>query len=295
MLDVIVGTAPVNWNNRDVPGYRAPTPYLEMLDQMAAAGYAGTEYGEEFPRDRARVERDLTARGLKLASMFYALDLRGDDAARREKEIGHAVATARFLRSMGGDMLIVADSGDARRQAVAGRVDESVALDAASWRRMVEGFVELARRCAAHGVRVTLHNHVGTYVETEEELARVLDATDPDLLGLCYDIGHMAYAGGDVQRVVDRYGPRIRYVHLKDVDPAVLAESKREGLSFAGALQRGIFPELGAGMVDFPRFLAALDALDYAGWLIVEQDTTMKTPLESARLNREYLRATFGL
>ncbi len=293
MLSVTVGTAPVNWNNRDVPDYRPHTPYERMLDEMAEAGYEGTEYGEEFPTDPRRVRADLDRRGLRLASMFCAMNLRDDTIA--PAEIERAEVIARLLATLGGDVLIAADSGDERRRTVAGRADGSVVLDEEGWRSMVSGLEELARRCSEHGVRLAFHNHVGTYVETEEELARLLDSTDPDRVGLCLDVGHMCYAGGDVLRITERYGPRITYVHLKDVDERVLERCRREGLGFHDALRLGIFPELGTGAVDFARFLDSLSGLDYTGWLIVEQDTTMRTPLESARLNREYLRREFGL
>lgn len=288
-----IGTAPVNWNNRDVPDYRPWTPYARMLDEMAAAGYDGTEYGIEFPSDPARVQRDLDRRGLKLASMFCDLNLR--DEALRAVEIERAEGQARFLTSMGGDVIIIADNGDERRRAVAGRVDGSVALDEAGWASLTAGLHELAGRCAGLGVRVAFHNHVGTYVETKEELSRLLDATDPDSVGLCYDVGHMLYAGGEVMDLVGRYGRRIRYVHLKDVDLALRDRCIRERLGFHEALRAGIFPELGAGGVDFAGFLGALDSLDYSGWIIVEQDTTKKSPKDSATLNREYLRTRFGL
>lgn len=293
MLNVMVGTAPVNWNNRDIPDHRPETPYAQMLDEMAAAGYAGTEYGSEFPADRERVERDLGARGLKLASTFCALDLR--DPASRAAEIARAEELARFLASLGGDIIIVADSGDERRRSLAGRADRTVALGPAEWQSLLAGLGELAERCSRVGVRLALHNHVGTYIETEEELGRLLDETDPAWLSLCYDVGHLAYAGGDVLRVATGYGERIRYIHLKDVDLAVLDRCRREGLGFHEALRHGIFTELGGGGVDFGRLLGTLDAIDYSGWIIVEQDTTKGTPLESARRNRAYLRTTFGV
>lgn len=193
-------------------------------------------------------------------------------------------------------MLLVAAIGDEHRRAVAGHVGARDGLDDAAWGRLVAGLDELAGRCARHGVRSAVHNHVGTYIETEVELRRIL--ADADGVSLCYDVGHMLYAGGavdDVVRLVDDYGPRIRYIHLKDVDTDILSRRRREGLSFHEALRRGIFTEFSSGGMDFARLFAALDRLDYKGWIIVEQDTTRKIPLESAAHNRRYLRDTFGL
>lgn len=293
MLDVTVGTAPINWNNEDVPDYRPRTPYDQILDEMARAGYAGTEIGSEFPRDREQLLADLGRRGLKPASTFCAVNLR--DPAQRGSEVERAEAVARFLASLGENVIIIADSGDERRRSIAGRVTPEAGMDEEAWRTLAGGLEELARRCEQIGVRVAFHNHVGTYVETEEELRRLMDATDPELVGLCFDVGHMLYAGGDVMRVAESDGARIRYLHLKDVDPRVLERSRREGLGFHDALRLGIFTEFGNGMLPFNDLFAALETRGYTGWIIVEQDTTMKTPFESATINRDYLRSTVGI
>jgi len=293
MRDVTVGTAPINWNNEDVPDYRPRTPYDLLLDEMARAGYEGTEIGSEFPREPEQILRDLGARGLRPASRFCAVNLRVP--AEREAEIERAERVARFLASLGEDIIIIADSGDEHRRSIAGRVSRQDMLDDAGWRSMAEGLHALAKRCGSAGVRLAFHNHVGTYVETEEELRRLLDMTEPDLVGLCFDVGHMQYAAGNVMQIAERYGGRIRYLHLKDVDPEILERCRRERLGFHDALRLGIFTEFGNGMLDFKRLFEALDAHRYAGWVIVEQDTTMKTPFESAKINRDYLRTTVGL
>lgn len=292
-LDITIGTAPVSWNNHDVPDYRPWTPYDQMLDEMVAAGYTATEFDDEFPADPAQAERDMVRRGLQPASTFCAINLR--DPAERANALAQAEERASYVAALGGDMLIVADSGDQRRRALAGHVGPDDGLAEAGWEHLTSGLTEVAQRAQQHRVRIVFHNHVGTYVETEEELSRLLDMTDPQLVGLCYDVGHMLYGGGDVLRVMERYGDRVAYVHLKDVDLDVLERSRRESLGFHDALRLGIFTEFGQGGLDFTRFFAALDAHDYHGWIIVEQDTTKLTPLESARLNREYLRSEFGL
>ncbi|HLZ09928.1 MAG TPA: sugar phosphate isomerase/epimerase [Chloroflexota bacterium] len=293
MPKVRVGTAPVNWNNPDVPDYRPATPYDEMLDQMAAAGYQGTEIGAEFPADPEQVKADLGSRDLAPASTFCSVNLR--DTEQQAKEVGRAEEQAKYLAAIGVDTLIIADSGDEHRRRVAGRVGAADMLDDADWENMSDGLREIARRIAGHNVHIAFHNHVGTYVETEEELDHLLSMTDPLAVGLCLDVGHLVYGGGNVMRVVDRHGDRIRYIHLKDVNPAVLERSRREGLGFHDALRLGIFTEFGTGGMDFHLLFSALDSLDYTGWIIVEQDTTRTTPLQSARINREYLRREFGL
>lgn len=293
MLKVTVGTAPVNWNNEDVPDYRPWTPYERMLDEMAEAGYRATEFSSQFPSDPEQAKRDLRKRGLEPASTFVALNLR--NAETQGQEIDRAAERAAYVRALGGDSLIVADTGDERRQVLAGHVRPEDGMDNGSWQLLASGLEAVEDHCTRIGVRIVFHNHVATYVETEAELSRLLDMTDPERVGFCFDIGHMLYSGGNVMDVMERYGDRVRYVHLKDVDMEVLERCRREQLGWHDALRLGIFTEFGSGGMDFKRFFEALDERNYAGWIIVEQDTTRKTPLESARMNREYLRRTLGV
>jgi inosose dehydratase len=267
-LHVTVGTAPVNWNNEDVPDYRPWTPYEQMLDEMAEAGYGATEFSMQFPVDPEQAKEDLAARGLAPASTFLSLNLRGPLTEDILSRVGER---ARYVRALGGDVLIIADDGDDRRRALAGRVGPEDGMDEQAWRNVFAGLEGVAQRAGQHG------------------------GTDPDRVGLCLDVGHLVYGGGDVMRVMDHYGDRVRYVHLKDVDMDVLERSRREGLGWHDALRLGIFTEFGTGGVDFPPFFDALAGRGYSGWIIVEQDTTKKTPLESARLNREYLRQVIGV
>lgn len=291
-MNVTVGTAPVNWNNEDVPDYRPWTPYEQMLDEMAAAGYDATEFSRQFPDDPEQARRDLEVHGLAPASTFLALNLRAPMNLPALEKVGERAA---YVRALGGNVLIIADEGDERRRALAGHVAPGDGLDETGWQWVLESLGRVAEEAARQGVAIVFHNHVATYVETEQEVSRLLDGTDPEQVGLCLDVGHLVYGGGDVTRVMERYGDRVRYVHLKDVDIGVLNRCRREGLGWHDALRLGIFTEFGSGGVDFVEFFDALRARDYSGWIIVEQDTTKKTPLESARLNREYLRWVIGV
>lgn len=282
-----IGTAPINWNNEDVPDYRPWVPFPTILDEIVRAGYTATEWSRSLPADPAVLGPALQARGLRLVAAFTALDLRAPD--RWAAEIAGALARARFLQRMGAEYLIAADAGDEHRRAVAGRVTPADGLTEAQWASLVEGLHHLAREVRQLGLRLAFHNHVGTYIETAAETARLLDQTDPDLVGWCLDTGHLIYGGGDVLALLDRYGPRVVYVHLKDVDGAVLAQARAERWDFHTALRRYIFTFLGSGVLPLPALLARLRGLGYDGWVIVEQDTTPIDPTETARRNRAYL------
>ena len=282
-----LATAPVNWNSPDVPEYRPWTPYPQLLAEMEAAGYTATEWAKEMPRDPGVLAADLQAHGLRLLGGFLGLELR--TAAKRDQEIQKGVEIGKFFESLGGNTLIAADSGDLRRVKEAGHVDAFGGLTDSQWDSLGNGLNELAGSLKSAGIQLVFHNHVGTYVETEAETSRLLDATDPSLVGWCLDCGHLAYGGGDTLRMLEKYGNRVAYVHIKDVDGKVLQRSHEEGWSFHDALKRFVFTRLGEGVVNIPAVIRALKSHRYDGWLVIEQDTTPLNPTEVARENRLYL------
>jgi inosose dehydratase len=290
-----VGTAPMNWNSDDLPDLRPKIPIPQVLREMVEAGYEGTEYGTGLPSDPAELRAVLTPHRLALASMFCWVSL--EEEARQAAEIARALHIARTLSAMEVRELILGIRGSERRIALAGRVpaDGSAGLSDRQWQVLADGIHALARHCEPLGVRLAVHPHAGSYVETRAELERLFDLTDPRALGLCVDAGHLVYGGADPVEVVERYGSRVWYVHIKDVDPAILALSQQDGLGFLGALRSYIFCPLGSGGVDLGRFVEALRRASYSGWMIVEQDTSPLPPRETARRNREYLRQAFGV
>jgi inosose dehydratase len=154
------------------------------------------------------------------------------------------------------------------------------------------GANEIAQRVMDEtGLRTVFHHHIGTWVETPAETRRLMDMTNPDILGLVFDTGHWSFGGGDEVEGVHQFRDRIWHVHFKDHDPNVARQSREQGWDGVTSVGHGIFPELGKGDVDFPAVLNALKAIGYNGWIVVEQDVLpgLGTPKESAQRNREYL------
>ncbi len=202
-----IATAIVNWNNPDIPDVIPWIPYGEAMDHFVEAGYDATEWGPSMPTDPDVLGHDLRSRGLDMVGAFVGLGFR--DADKRESEIERALGIARFLVVNGGTRLIAAEAGDDRRRGEAGHVDESRGLTDEQWRNLAHGLEELGRRLEPFGMELVFHNHVGTYVETPAETARLLEETDPALVGWCLDIGHLAFGGGDCGRHAgDVRGPR---------------------------------------------------------------------------------------
>jgi inosose dehydratase len=290
-----VATAPMNWNSDDLPELRPSIPIERVLAEMVEAGYEGTEYGTGLPADPITLAGLLSRYGLALASNFCWIAL--EDRARHETEIARALGVARTLSAMRVRELILGLRGGPERIAVAGRVpaDGSAGLTPLQWKALSDGIHALARACEPLGVRLSVHPHAGSYVETREELDVLLRSTEPGALGLCVDAGHLVYGGADPVEVVRAFGARVRYIHIKDVDPAVLADCRRDGIGFLDALRRYIFCGLGKGCVDLSGFVEGLRRASFAGWMVVEEDTSPDPPLVAARRNRRYLRETFRI
>jgi inosose dehydratase len=290
-----IGTAPINWNNADLPDWRPVIPYERVLAEMREAGYEGTEYGAGFPEDPAKLRADLAAHGLTLASTFCWVDLR--DERRHGREIAKVMRPAGLLSAMGAEELIVALQGTPERLAMAGRVpaDGSAGLSEREWAAVADGLHRMAEALRPLGLRLVLHNHAGSFVEARAELDALCLLTNPHKVGLCLDAGHLAYGGAEVLEPFRAHRERLHYVHVKDVDAQALAHIRGERLGWPDALRRYPFTELGRGSLDLKGLFAYLKESQYGGWVIVEQDTTPRAPLTSARMSRQFLREACGL
>jgi inosose dehydratase len=291
-------TAPCSWGViEDVAGDTAG--YRQVLDEMAATGYVGSELGDWgfMPTDPSVLRDELDARGLAMVGSFTTPRLQ--DRADHERSADVAVRIARLMSSAGGTGAIVVVGndpyGDPVRSQVAGRVTAEHGMSDAAWAAFVDGLHELALRVRDEtGLRTVVHQHLGTLIESGDEVRRLLDATDPRLVGVCLDTGHWTFGtGGDPVAAVRELGDRIWHVHFKDVDPEVMARSREEAWDGMTSTGNGVFCELGTGSVDFPGVLRALGEVGYDGWIVVEQDILpgRGDPLSSARRNREYLRS----
>ncbi len=276
-------------------------PYARVLDEIAHAGYAGTELGSYgfLPTEPGELQGELKKRGLTLCSAFVAMELA--DASKYEAGLAHVERSAKLISAAGARLLILSDEITPERSATAGRPAEANRLswNASEWSAAVKAIRAVVARCKAVGLSVAFHHHVGTHVETPEEVDRLFSLLSPDELGLCLDTGHYVYGGGDVVAFLEPHASRVRCVHLKDVDGANLERARRERLDFHAAVRQGVFAPLGRGIVDFSRILTLLDQRKFDGWVVVEADVLpggrgADAPLASAVAGREFLKR-FGI
>jgi len=299
-MGIKIGTAPVSWGIMEVEGWDGRVAYGRVLDEMAEAGYEGTELGPYgyLPSEPERLLAELSSRGLRLVSAFVPLHLA--EPQRHEAGFREAIKVAGLLARAEARLIVLAGDMTEARMAVAGRViEERDGMNEQHWQCAVEILTRIAKACRELGLATAFHHHAGTLVETPNEIERLCENTDPALIGLCLDTGHFFYGGGDPVEAVRKYGPRIWHLHLKDVRLPVLESVRRDRVGFLEAVRRDVFCELGEGAVDFPRITQGLMNCGYDGWAVVEQDVDTDQPgvqpFESAVRSRRYLREAIGL
>jgi len=295
-----LGTAPISWGVCELPDWGVMLPYQRVLDEMADLGYVGTELGPwgYLPKDAAVLGKELRARGLALAGAFCPVTLH--DPARYDEQMAYAMATSGLLADLGAPVLVLAEAGVSERERIAGRVrasDPHFSDD--EWKRFSEGANEIARRAKEMGLVTAFHPHAGTYVETPAETEELLRRTDPALVGLCLDTGHVYYGGGDPVALARSDPGRIRHVHLKDMYRDRYERALAQKLDFTAAVGEDVFAPVGFGAVDMALLLRILREARFDGWLIVEQDIRIapgseRQPKLDAAKSRSFIASAIG-
>jgi inosose dehydratase len=288
-------SAPVSWGIEDDYGPAWEQPYESILDDMVAGGYSGTELGPYgyLPKDPDVLRPVLRKKNLTMLSSFVPVPLA--DPSRASSAIDQIRKVGTLLAALQAPCIVLADAQSPERRKIAGRVppDGSRSLSPDQWREVARVVAEAERVAGDFGLDLVFHPHVATYVETPRETEELFDAVSATKMGLCLDTGHCYYGGADPVQEAEKYKHLLRYVHIKDINRAVLAESNRKELNFDAAVGAGVFSQIGAGCINFPAFFRALLKNGYAGWLVVEQDVkfgaTTIPPAESMAASLRYL------
>jgi len=293
-MSVRVANAPCSWGVLEFELGGEAAGAERVLAEMAEAGYAGTELGDWgfLPAEPDPLRALLARHRLELVGAFVPVALAEPD--RLGEGVGRALRTARLVAAVSPSAVLVLSDDNAAvpaRLQHAGRIGPGMGLDGARWDRFAAGAERIARAVRDEvGLRTVFHHHAAGYVETPEEIEALMTRTDPALLGLCLDTGHLALGGGDPLAALERYADRVWHVHFKGFDGAVAARAREEGWDYFRAVREGVFCEL-EGTLGFAAITTRLRERGYDGWIVVEQDVLpgMGTPLESARRSRAYL------
>jgi inosose dehydratase len=284
-MTVRLGINPIGWSNDDLRELGGATPLETCLAEARSAGFHGIELGHKFPREASALRPILDRHHLALVSGWYSANLLQRDAATELDAMRPHMA---LLRELGCSVLILAETSNAIHTDRAVPLSHRPLLAHGAWPVFANRLTTLADTVANEGLAIAYHHHMGTIVQSEAEIDRLMATTGPNLK-LLLDTGHAMFAGADPVALARRHRTRIAHVHCKDLRPSVMTETIQHDWSFLDSVVAGVFTVPGDGMVDFPGVLSELPG--YRGWLVVEaeQDPERAHPLTYARLGHQNL------
>lgn len=298
MLDknkVSLGIAPIAWTNDDMPDLGKENTFEQCVSEMALAGFTGSEVGGKYPADTAVLKKALDLRGIRICNQWFSSFLISKPYEDTEKEF---IKATDFLREMGAKVIGVSEQS----YSIQGKMEQPVwegkyIMDYQEWKLLAEGLNKLGKIAKDKGMTLTFHHHMGTVVQTEEEIDRFMEMVDPELVFLLFDSGHLSFAGIDPEKVLKKYVNRVKHVHLKDIRREMVEKSRNERWSFLKGVREGVFTVPGDGDVDFAPIFRILEEAGYEGWVVVEaeQDPAKANPLEYAKKARAYIADKTGL
>lgn len=287
MTNVMIGINPITWSNDDMPELGGDTPLEVCLAETRQAGYAGTEMGGKFPKTSAELRPILNKHGLRFVSGWFTGKALVHEV---EKEFDLALPHLQLLKDMGCKYVVYADTSHGTQGEIDTPISKGPRLPDNEWAGYGRKLTRLAEKMADFGVGMAVHHHMGTIIQSDQDIGNLMNFTG-EAVGLLYDTGHCAFAGGNPLELVKKHVKRIKHVHCKDNRADRLKAARAQDSSFLRAILAGVFTVPGDGATDYPPILKVLAENGYEGWLVVEaeQDPKIAHPLTYARMGFENL------
>jgi inosose dehydratase len=293
---VKLGIAPIGWTNDDLPDLGRENTFEQCVSEMALAGFTGTEVGNKYPKDPKVLKKALELRGIEICNAWFSACF----TSKPEAEVlAEFVIHRDFLHEMGARIIGAAEVGNSIQGLAVPIFDAKPVYTEEQWTKVIQGYNKMADLADEKGMRLACHHHMGTGIQTMDEIRRFMDSVQKNVW-LLYDSGHIFYSEGNQEACVtllSTYVDRIAHVHLKDLRPEVVETVRREKMSFLDGVRAGTFTVPGDGTTDFRPIFDILEAKGYEGWMVVEaeQDPAKADPLEYAIKARRYIADTAGL
>lgn len=288
-MTIKIGINPLTWTNDDMPSLGADTPLETCLSEGKQAGFSGFELGQKFPRTPEVLGPILTAHGLNLVSGWFSGELLTRSV---EEEIIAIQPHLHLLKTLGAKVMVYCEVTGC----IHGKQDTPLShrprISELQIAEMGQKLTQVADYCLSEGVQIAYHHHMGTVIETQEEIDLLMQHTGPSV-GLLIDTGHLTFAGGNPLEVQAKHASRVVHVHCKDLRKDILKDAKNRDLSFLDAMLNGVFTVPGDGFIDYASLFKQLKASHYSGWLVVEaeQDPAVAHPLTYATMGANNLKA----
>lgn len=287
--DIKWGIAPIGWRNDDIPSIGKDNNLQQLLSDIVVAGFQGTEVGGFFPGPE-KLNYELKLRNLEIAGQWFSSFILRDGI---EKASEAFEKHCQFLKAVHAPVAVVSEQTYTIQQSDTKNIfTDKEHMNDKQWDELCKGLNHYGEIAAKYGIKVAYHHHMGTVVQTKEETDRLMANTDPKLVGLLYDTGHIAVSDGDYMSLLDAHIDRVVHVHFKDVRRAQEKDSREKGLTFQGSFLNGMFTVPGDGDLDFKPVFKKLIDNNYKGWIVVEaeQDPDKANPLEMALKAHKYIK-----
>lgn len=290
-----LGIAPIAWTNDDMPDLGAENTFEQTISEMALAGYSGCEIGTKYPKEKEILKQKLELRGLQICNAWFSSFLLSKPL---EENLAEFIKHCDKLHFLGAKIIGASEQGNS----IQGKINLPILENkpeytAGEWKKVAHGFNEMGKLAQEKGMTLTIHHHMGTGVQTAAEIDHLMEMTDPSLVFLLFDTGHLKFSGEDPLAILKKYAKRVKHVHLKDIRSAVYEEVKAKKMSFLDAVRAGVFTVPGDGIIDFKPVFDTLKETGYEGWMVVEaeQDPAKANPFEYALKARKYIRELTGI
>ena len=293
-----IANAPCSWGALEFELEGKSLGYRQVLSEMEETGYEGTELGDWgfMPVNPQELKKTLSEKNLQMLGAFVPVALAKEEVHAAGIELALKTAGLMYDAGYKNAFIVLADeNGSVNERTInAGRITPEFGLTESQWKTFAAGAEKVAQAVKdKFGMRTVFHHHCAGYVETPNEVDKLMELTNPELLGLCLDMGHYAFGGWNPVEALKKYYHRIWHVHFKDFDPKVGEAARENGYDYFKSVAEGVFCELGKGIVDFNSIVKILNEKGYDGWIVVEQDVLpgMGSPKKCAANNRHYIKS----
>lgn len=288
------GITPTGWTNDDFPLLGDKIPFEQVVSEMALAGFEGCSVGHNFPRDPEVLKPALELRGLQVSEPWVSTYFAANDMY--DQTVSNFKSQMAFIKAMGGTDVVVAELTNAVHQQPVSVFPNKPVFNDEQWDAITSGLNELGKIAAGEGMRLCYHHHMGTGIMYRPEVDRLMESTDPELVHLLFDTGHLYWAGDDPLSLAQDHANRIKHIHLKDIRQDVMERCNEAQRSFGDSVLAGVFTVPGDGAIDFRPIFQTLSDAGFEGWMVVEaeQDPDKAHPLTYAMKARAYLREVIG-
>ena len=290
IMKIKLGIAPIAWSNDDMPELGGDTPIEQCLEEASAAGFTGIELGGKFPRNPGITNFLLNKYKLKMPGGWYGSLLRTRSA---EDEWVAMQDHLNLLKLVNADVFVFADVSGSIQGDQTKRLSTRPTMEDDEFVEYCKKINDISNRLSDEGIPMSYHEHMGTIIQTENDVDRFMNNTNQNTF-LLYDTGHLLFAEANYERVLKNYISKINHVHCKDIRQNILKNSLKNDLSFRESFLDGVFTVPGDGCIDYEPLFKILYKNNYDKWLIIEaeQDPKKANPLEYAKIGFSYLSST---